>query len=204
MLNALPSRTAKSNQTMNLVLYLRFPSQLSTCFHSFHHSSSSPRTFSYYNSNFIPNDLFPLFTLPKLTHNPTETRSRTPCNIWDRLLELEMGKFCSFVPFSSIHRFYRFPIPFCLLSSSYELNLVAASTLALRSCTRSLHKTFPVRLRLRYDLIWALLPFPPCQRGLDFQFWKLHLYSSPLPVRPPFTAWPFPIRPLTHKQAMLF
>jgi len=81
MLNALLSRTAKSNQTRNPVLHLRFSSQLRRCFHSFHHSSSSPRTFSYYNSNFIPNDLFPLLTLPKLTHNPTETRSQTPCNV---------------------------------------------------------------------------------------------------------------------------
>jgi len=47
MLSALPSRTAKSNQTTNLVLHLRFSSQLRMCFHSFHPSSSSPsRTFS--------------------------------------------------------------------------------------------------------------------------------------------------------------
>ena len=54
---------------------------------------------------------------------------------------------------SSIHRFYRFPIPFCLLSSSCELNLVAASSSSLRSCSRSLPKTFSVRLCLHYDLI---------------------------------------------------
>jgi len=81
MLNALLSRTAKSNQATNLVMYLCFSSRLRTCFHSFHRSSSFSRTFSYYNSNFIPNDLFPLFTLPKLTHNPSETRSQTPCNV---------------------------------------------------------------------------------------------------------------------------
>jgi len=131
-------------------------------------------------------------------------RSQTPCNVWDRLLELEIGTFYSFLLLSSIHRFYRFPVSFYLFSPSCELNLVAASSSSLQNRTRSLPKTFPVPLRLRYDLIWALLPFPPCQRGLDFQFWKLHLYSSPLPVRPPFTPWPFAIRPLTHKQAMLF
>ena len=141
---------------------------LRTCFSllpRLHPSSSSPPRITPsstpYNFNFIPNVLFPLFTRLKLMYDPTETRSQTPCNIWGRLLELEMGKFCSFVPLSSVQRFHRFPVPFFLLSSSCELNLVAASSSFFQSRTRSLPQTCPVRLRLGHDSIRTLPSFPP-------------------------------------------